>query len=145
MIERDFKCILSFIQFALILLLFISFYWLLDMYMSHSTFVNARLYLAYAPENWKCMNQKPSQQILYREFKYILNTNYFGWILDLSIPIYWLLLTQISQAAFLSARLSTSDICINNEVITMNIIPSMSEKFLKRLIVIMNPRSYPGL
>ena len=37
-----------------------------------------------------CMNQKPSQQILWREFKYILSTIRFGQILDLSVSVYWL-------------------------------------------------------
>ena len=64
-----------------------------------------------------------------------------SWILYLSISIYWLLI-QMSQAAFVSAGLSTWHICSKNEVI-INIITTKSENFVKRLMVIMEPRSCP--
>lgn len=133
-LKRKFKFILSIVQFVWILRLPISLYWLLEMHMSQAAFLSARLFTWHV-----CMNQKPSQQI----FKYILSTAHFGRILGLSISVYWLLI-PVSQAAFLSTRLSTCHICNNKEVIAMNVITTKSENFAKRLRVIMKPRSGPS-
>ena len=68
-------------------------------YMSQTAFVSARL------STWHiCMNWKPSQQILWREFKCILSIIQFAWILRLSISFYWLLAIHICLRQLLSVQ-----------------------------------------
>ena len=65
---KEFKCILSIIQFTRMLHLSISLYWLLDMHVSWTAFlcVSARLsYMYVFMYTWHThMKRKPSQQIL---------------------------------------------------------------------------------
>ena len=74
-----------------------------------------------------------------KRVKYILSTILFGRILYLSISVYGIL-TQMSQVSFLS----TWHMCNNNEVIAIMIVITIkSENFIKRLMVLMEPRSCP--
>ena len=74
-----------------------------------------------------------------KRVEYILSTILFGRILYLSISVYRIL-TQMSQVSFLS----TWHMCNNNEVIAIMIVITIkSENFIKRLMVLMEPRSCP--